>query len=216
MATSGIGRRRAAAQQGGNDAYFARRQEIIDAAAVVFKKRGFQGTSLGDVARELKTDRANLYYYVGSKEEVFDEAVTKAVEENLERLKVIRDSPVPAPEKLRTMIEELMVSYEKYYPFLYVFIQENLNHAGSGRTAWARKMKDVNKSYEQITTGIVQAGYDDSTLRNVGPAWVVAFGVIGVVAWTNRWFDPTRSEASAQDIGKAYADMLLVGLKPEN
>jgi hypothetical protein len=59
---------------------------------------------------------------------------------------------------------------------------------------------------------IVQQGYDDRSLREVGPAWVVAYGVIGVVGWTNRWFDPSESAADAGVIGRAYADMLLEGL----
>jgi len=80
--TSGIGRRRAAARDEGGAAYQERRTEIVRAAAEMFKKNGYRGTKLNDVAEAMGLDRASLYYYVGSKEELFHEVVGTAVETN--------------------------------------------------------------------------------------------------------------------------------------
>lgn len=211
-ANSGIGRRRKAAQGEGREAYQERRREIIEAAATVFKKNGFQGSSIADVAHALNTDRATLYYYIGSKNELFDEVVTEAVEANVARAEAIRDSDAPAPEKLRTLIESLMASYAEHYPFLYVFIQENLSQAAPKRSAWATRMRAHNKRYEDAVVEIIQQGYDAGTLRESGPAWLVAYGVIGMVAWSNRWFDPARTKASAEEVGRTFADLVLDGL----
>lgn len=211
--TSGIGRRRAAAQKDtSNTAYIERRREIVDAAARVFKRKGFKGTSLNDIAEELDTDRANIYYYVASKNELFEAVVSEAIESNLAGAEEIRTGPGTPHEKLRTMIEALMNSYAEHYPFLYVYIQENLSQVGEGRADWAAKMRAINKRYEDLMIGIIEEGYRDKTLRNVGPAWVVAYGILGVVGWTNRWFDPTRSKADAATIGRTYAEMVLGGL----
>ena len=213
LVTSGIGQRRKAAQNdSSNISYQRRRQEIIEAAGHVFKKKGFQGTSLGDIADHLKTDRANLYYYVGSKEELLDGAVTGAVEANLQRAKDIRASDQSTPQKLRALIVELMVSYEEHYPFLYVFIQENLNHVSGGSSAWAKKVKKINREYEEVVIGMVEDGYKDGTLRETGPAWVVAYGIIGLVGWTNRWYNPDRADVNAAAIGTSYADMVVSGI----
>ena len=213
MATSsGIGKRRQAAKGEDRAAYRARRREIVEAAAQVFKQRGFRGTNLGDVAKVLGTDRASLYYYVGSKAELFDEAVTGAVKANSALAEEIRDSDAPAPAKLRTLVESLMASYAENYPFLYIYIQENLSHVEPKRTAWATQMRLLNKRYEDAAVAIIQQGYDAGTLREKAPAWVVAYGVIGMVAWTNRWFDPTTSAADAATIGTTYADLVLDGL----
>ncbi|CAN5202601.1 TetR/AcrR family transcriptional regulator [soil metagenome] len=211
--TSGIGKRRRDAQNDtSNTSYQQRRQEIIDAAAHVFKQKGFRGASLGDIANHLGTDRANLYYYVGSKEELFDNAVTEAVENNLARAREIAASDAPAPEKLRILVIDLMGSYEKHFPFLYVFIQENLRQVATKRLDWAQRMRKVNHDYEEIVTQIVQTGFDEGSLKETGPAWVVSYGIIGLVAWTNRWFDPSRTDIDAHAIGSMYADMVLAGL----
>ena len=213
MSTSGIGRRRAAAKnETANPAYLERRREVVEAAARVFKRKGYKGTRLSDIAEELQTDRANIYYYVSSKDELFEEAVTEAATANIVRAEEIRDGTGTPAEKLRAVVEELMTSYAEHYPFLYVFIQENLSHVKESRAGWAAEMRSINKRYESVVVSLIQQGYDDGTLRDIGPAWVVAYGIIGVVGWTNRWFDPSRSDADAGVIGKAYAEMLLGGL----
>jgi len=211
-ASSGMGRRRAAAKDDGTAAYAERRAEIKAAAADLFKKEGFRGTSIGRIAQALGIDRATLYYYVGSKEELFDEVVTEAVRANVATAEAIRDGDGPVPEKLRTLVVALMESYAAHYPFLYVFIQENLSHVAPKRTAWSEEMRQLNKRYEDVVVEIITAGQADGTLRSVTEPWLLAYGLIGMVGWTNRWYDPERSAASAVQIGTAYADMLLNGM----
>jgi AcrR family transcriptional regulator len=210
---SGIARRREAARTEGNPVYLQRRRELVDAAAKVFKAKGLQGANLGDIALEAGADRASLYYYVASKEELFHEVVRGAVEANLVRARQIRAGTDPAPAKLRELVVALVQSYADNYPFLYVFIQENLSHVPDEHAAWAQDMRRGNKEYEQIVVDLVQAGYDEGSLRPGPPAWIVAYGVMGMVGWTNRWFNPAESPVSAAEIGSAFADTLLRGLE---
>ncbi len=211
--TSGIGRRRSAASDEGGAAYQERRAEIVQAAAEVFKTNGYRGTKLSDVAEAINLDRASLYYYVGSKEELFHLVVGGAVEMNATSAEQIREGPGSAPEKLRILITGLMVSYADTYPFLYVYIQENLSNVSCDRSAWARDMARHNKRYENAVVAIVQSGIDEGTLRTGTQAWVIAYGIIGMVAWSNRWFNPNESEVPAAEIGAAYAETLLSGLR---
>ena len=41
---------------------------------------------------------------------------------------------------------------------------------------------------------------------------LTAYGIIGMVGWTNRWFNPNDSPLSAGEIGSAFSDILLGGL----
>ncbi len=210
---SGIGRRRAAAQGEGRTAYTERRQEIITAAARLFKTRGFRGTSIGQIAKALGTDRATLYYYIGSKEELFDEVVSDEVRANVARAQAIRDGEGTAPDKLYRLVTELMDSYAASYPFLYVFIQENLSHVSERRSEWSQEMRRLNKTYEDCVVAIIETGVAEGTIRPVAEPWVLAYGLIGMVGWTNRWFNPEKSPVDAATIGRAYADVLLDGLR---
>lgn len=205
--------RRRRARKGGGESYLRRRAEITAAAAAIFNQRGFKGTSLGAVAAELGIDRATLYYYIGNKEELFDEVVRHATEFNVAHATGIENSDQPAAAKLRALITSLMDSYARNYPLLYIYIREDLNHVAGPRSAWAVHMRGLNKRYEQAAVAIVQQGMDDGSFRSIAPAAIIAFGVLGMVGWTNRWFVPGRRPLTGEQIGEAYADLILAGLQ---
>lgn len=210
---SGIGRRRAAARDGMRRGYSLRRAEIVNAAADVFKSQGYQNTSLADIAEAVGTERASLYYYVSSKEELLDEVVTDVVRANLAVAESIRDRTGPAPDKLRELVTRLMSSYAEHYPFLYVYLQENLAHVADARRAWAEDMRKVNRRWEDAVTAIVQQGIDEGSMGPSPDARITAYGLIGMVSWTSRWFNPARTPVDAAVIGETYARLLLDGLE---
>jgi AcrR family transcriptional regulator len=212
---SNIARRRAAARDDMRTSYVARHREIVRVAAQVFKERGFLGTTLSHVADALGTDRASLYYYVSSKEALFQEIVADAVRLNLGTSVAGWDDHAPAPEKLRRLIEGLMMAYVEHHPVLFILLQENVDHLAPEHGEWAEEIKRFNEDYERMIVDIIQAGQDDGTLRATAPAWLLAHGIIGMVGWSYRWFDPEDSSLTAQEIGAAFADTVLLGLTLE-
>lgn len=212
---SGIGRRRAAAAEGTRASYHDKRGEIIAAAVGRFRERGYRRTSLAEIAAAVGTDRATLYYYFGSKEELLYEAVTPIVTRDTEAAEAIRDSADPAPVKLRRLVTNMMASYNEHYPLLYVYLQENLSHVEEGRRAWAAQMRAVNRRYEAAVEAIIREGIAAGSLRPLTEPRVLAYGVMGLVSWTHRWFNPRQSPVDAASIGEAYAEVVLGGLAAE-
>lgn len=210
---SGISRRRTAAKVDASSNYQARRDEIAQAAVRVFNRMGLERASLKSVADELGTDRASLYYYFSSKEELFDDVVRSVVEKNYDLVRRIEASKVSPRRKLRELITGLMTSYGEHYPLLYIYIRENLSHVTDERSAWSKYMRDLNRKTSDLVIAIVEQGYADGSFRKVGSPKVVAYGVLGIVGWTNRWFRPESSDVSAEEIGKIYAEMILSGLE---
>ena len=210
--TSGIGRRRIAAKSDGGLAYQERRREIAEAAARVFDRHGFRGTTISSVANELNIDRASVYYYIANKEELFDEVIREASEENIATARRIQQSDERPPEKLRQLARELMKSYSHHYPLLYIFIRENLNQVADRRSAWAEQMKQLSRDYEQSVIAVIEEGYADGSFRELGPAKIVAYGIIGMLGWTNRWYRPGQADLDAESIGEIYATIATRGL----
>ena len=210
---SRISRRRSLAKEDSSAAYQARRNEIADAAVRVFNRLGFQKASISAVAAELNIDRASLYYYISSKEELFDEIVRKVIERNAEVARRICDSNMAPRRILRELIIALMSSYGEHYPLIFIYIRENLNQVSDKRSEWSRYMRKLNSDITEAVVSIVEEGYADKSFRNIGSARVVAYGVLGLIGWTNRWFRPEKSEVSAEEIGKTYAELVLAGLE---
>ena len=212
-AVSNISKRRKLAKGDSSASYQARREEIANAAIRVFNRFGFKGASMSAVAAELNIDRASLYYYISSKEELFDELVRAVVERNLEHTRRIQASDLSPRRKLRDLITVLMTSYSEHYPLFYIYIRENLSHVSDSRSDWSALMRKLNAETVDAVISIIEEGYADNSFRNVGSSRVVAYGVLGIVGWTHRWYRPDRSEVSAEEIGKTYAEMLLSGLE---
>ena len=94
---SGIGKRRSAAKEDSSANYQAKRQEIAEAAVRVFNRLGFERASMQAVADDLGVDRGSLYYYIASKEALFDEVVRTVVERNLALTRQIEASDLSKP-----------------------------------------------------------------------------------------------------------------------
>lgn len=210
---TGVIDKRRAAVEADPAAYAAKRREIADAAVRVFDRMGFQKASISAVAQEMKTDRSALYYYINSKEDLFDEVVRTVVERNVELVLKISRSKVQPRRKLRDMIGALMTSYGDHYPLFYIYIRENLSQVSDARSSWSNEMREMNERTTEAMIAVIEEGYADGSFRKVGSARVVAYGIFGVIGWTNRWFRPASSEVSAEEIGKTYAEMILSGLE---
>ena len=69
-----------------------RKQEILDAAVRVFAKKGYEKTSITDIAKEIGISQGLCYRYYASKEEIYDAALDKyasyIVEKNINRTKL--------------------------------------------------------------------------------------------------------------------------------
>lgn len=210
--TSKIGQRRTAASTDSRANYQARRQEITEVAVRVFNRLGLKGASLSAVAAELGVDRATLYYYFSSKEQLFDDIVRTVLEDNDKLARRIAESSVSPARKLRELISSLMISYAENYPLLYIYIREDLSHVSEKRSEWSSHMRDLNRSIERSVIDILEQGIKDGSFRQVGSPRTVAYGILGMLNWTHRWYKPDRSDPPAE-IGKTFAEIALAGLE---
>ncbi|MGW3472661.1 TetR/AcrR family transcriptional regulator [Saccharopolyspora sp. NPDC000995] len=216
---SDISRRRAARAAADDPAYAQRLTEIREAAVRVFRAKGLRMSSLNDIAEELGTSRASLYYYVGSKEELFRDVVSEAVRDNIHAAEKVVCEPLPASRKLARMVELLMASFERHYPYLYVFVQEDFSKLGEGadlaREPWDVTIREWNQRYFDLVKQVVSEGLASGDLRSSLPAGVIANCVIGMMNSSHVWFRP-NGLMDATELGEGMARMLLSGLEPDS
>lgn len=210
---SPLNKRRSAPEADRSASFDAKRKEIGEAAVRVFDRLGFEGASITALAQELGTDRSSLYYYITSKDELFDEVLRTLVEQNLNVARRIEESAASPPAKLRDLITALMASYGAHYPLFYIYIRENLSHVSDSRMEWSKEMRAMNSRTTDVMIAIIEQGYADGSFRNIGSSRVVAYGIFGVVGWTSRWFRPEGSDVDAAAIGTTFAEMMLAGLE---
>jgi len=85
-----------------------RRQAIIEAATQVFREEGYARASMDSIARRAGGSKATLYGYFKSKDELFEAAMTEAVESAVERLSPLLDA---TSHELQPVLERLAEAY---------------------------------------------------------------------------------------------------------
>jgi AcrR family transcriptional regulator len=208
---SEISQRRALARKNDDPEYRLKRAELIRTAAVVFRRKGFSAAKLQDVAIEAGMDRATLYYYVSGKEELFNDVVGEAVRENVRMVEALGSEKGPAREKLAAFIEALMASFERHYPYLFVYVQENMMHMNED-TAWNREMRLLARRFNDAVRDIIERGFDDGSIAfPIKDARLIANGIIGMCNWSHRWFQP-EGQWTGKIVSDTFSSMVLNGL----
>ena len=210
---SNIARRRQLAQGSNEKDYLEKRSELLRAAAGIFRDKGYEGASISDFARAIGINRASVYYYISGKAELFQEIVQSAVELNVARVEAIRDGDDTPEAKIRDIVVSLMKSYEDHFPYLYVYVQEDMLRIAATNTSWARAMRRLSERFDAATLAIVEQGIENGSIRASGAsAQMIAFAIIGMCNWSHRWFRPS-GKASGESIGQQFANIILDGLK---
>jgi AcrR family transcriptional regulator len=211
MGRSGIAGRRKLALAEGSAAYTARRSEIIEVAASVFKEKGYEAATLQDIAERLKTDRASLYYYVASKEELLQEIVRAVLEENVAMAERVAARDLPALKKLTVLIQEMMSSFDRNYPHMFVFIEDLARVARIGG-GWASGVLETRRRFEKIVHGVIDQARAEGALRDDIPDDLAMLALFGMINWTHRWYKPGGGFASG-DVASTFTELMFNGLR---
>jgi TetR/AcrR family transcriptional regulator, cholesterol catabolism regulator len=209
--TSGIGERRVRALDAGAPAYTKRRAVVIDVAVRVLREKGYAATTMGDIAAASGLDRASLYYYFRSKDEIFGALVGDAVNRLMADARAISQSDVDPAEKLERMICSLMDTYARDYPHLYLYLQEDLSRIEVTNGTWREELVELGREYERTITAVVADGIAAGAFRSDADPKVIMYAVTGMLSWTYRWYRP-EGEWSSEALGKAFASLVLEGL----
>lgn len=209
---SNISRRRSSAQSDGSADYAAKRMELLRIAASLFKEQGYQATKLADIAKVAGLDRATVYYYVGSKEELFHETVEGVLDINMavaERL--LADTKLRSLDRLHAIFIQLMVTYEENYPATFVYIQEQMHQMGAEETAWAQEIMGKTRAFDQMLLGFIKGAIEEGDLRSDIPARLVENALFGMLNWTHRWFVPGKG-MTGQEVAEAFWSIFTGGM----
>jgi AcrR family transcriptional regulator len=182
-----------------------RRVEILRSAAAAFRRRGYHGASVGEIARDLRMTKGSLYYYFKNKEEILYFCHDYSLDILLDLLARVERETRSPDQRLR----QLIVS------FVHMIIDELQGTALTMdlQALSPRLLRRVIAKRDLFDRGvrrILQEGMDRG-LFVPGDPKLLTFAILGAVNWITRWFDP-RGPARSEEIAQAFADYLLAGL----
>jgi TetR/AcrR family transcriptional regulator len=185
-----------------------RRIEILKSAAAAFRRRGYHGASVGEIADALHMTKGSLYYYFRNKEEILYFCHDYSLDILLDLLKDVQAEGRPPDEKLRRLVVAFvhMIIDELHGTALTMDLQ-----ALSPRAL--RRIIAKRDRFDRGIRRVLEEGMDAGVFARADPK-LVAFAILGAVNWIPRWFDP-KGPATSEEIAQAFAEYLLSGLRKE-
>lgn len=179
-----------------------RRIEILKSAAAAFRRRGYHGASVDEIASALAMTKGNLYYYFRNKEDILYACHEFSLDVLLQLMREVQHQPIPADEKLRKLI----------LAFVHLILDElqgtalTLDPEALSPPLLA-KIIAKRDEFDRGMRAIIQEGMDAGLFAKGDPK-MMEFAIMGAVNWISKWFDPAGAMTS-QQIGEAFADYLV-------
>ena len=182
------------------------REDILEAAAQVFRQKGFHGASMQDIAKAVSLQKASLYHHVSSKQEILLALLDRALELLLERISAISIQEIPADQKLPEMIRAYLQILTENTDLSAVLLFE---HRSLERKQHARHVPNRDK-FEALWRDVLTEGVAAKRFKCDDPA-LTARAILGIMNWTLTWYRPDGPLA-IDEIAGHYSNLLLKGL----
>ena len=182
------------------------RDDILEAAAQVFRQKGFHGASMQDIAEAVNLQKASLYHHVSSKQEILLALLDHALELLSERISPISAQKIPADKKLREMIYGYLKILTENTDLSAVLLFE---HRSLERKQHARHVPNRDK-FEALWRNVVEEGVAAKLFKCDDPA-LATRAILGILNWTLTWYRPDGLQTIEQ-IADHYSNLLLNGL----
>lgn len=174
------------------------REKVIDAASLLFVEKGYNGTSMRDLAEALNIEAASLYNHIANKIDILFEIISEIETACVKHIKEVEVLQIPHIEKLKKIIafhvNLMMKNYHKYY----VSITEWL-HLDSERQSDYVKVRRV---YTQDIEKIIQNGIEAGEIKKVNTylAVLTILSSITGLQYIHRYNRDLQSEEVEQEM----------------
>jgi AcrR family transcriptional regulator len=179
-------------------------ESVLAAAVELFIERGFDGTSVDDLARRLGVGKSAIYHHVESKDALLGLALDRALTGLEEVAERIRRLDAPAVDRLEKLLRESIRVLVERLPYVTLLLRVRGNSEVE-RQALARRRRIDRLGSELVR----QAVRDGDLAPGVDPA-VTARLLFGTVNSMTEWLKPG---ADADALADAVAAIAFAGLR---
>jgi TetR/AcrR family transcriptional regulator, cholesterol catabolism regulator len=189
-----------------NAATDSRAAAVYRTAAAIILEKGYDATSVSDIADALGITKAGLYHYITGKTELLFEIMKYGLEE-LDREVLTRARAIEDPEeRLRFIISTHAHLVLRGDGAVTILVDE----ARALTPAQNRTVTRLKRRYIDTVRGTLDELREAGRLRDVDTT-VAAFSIAGAINWLSRWYRP-EGALSAEEIAENVAELIFHGV----
>ncbi|WP_037064256.1 TetR/AcrR family transcriptional regulator [Pseudonocardia acaciae] len=184
-----------------------RRAEIIRAAADLFERRGYTGSSMDEIAAAVGIGKPTLYHYFRSKTDLLwymhEELIDGLIQSQQARI----DAQVGEAEMLRGVIHDFLHNISTRRGQCRVFFENHRELPDADQAVATQK----RQRYEAMIRDVIRGGISSGTFREVSPE-LFSRALFGMSNWAYQWYRPDGA-LTAAEVADAFWDYAYSGLR---
>jgi AcrR family transcriptional regulator len=181
-----------------------RRAQLIDVGRAVFAKRGYEATSMEEIADRAKVSKPIVYEHFGGKEGLYAVVVDREMDYVVRRIVEAIGSGSPRERVERASLAFL--TYVKDHPDGFAVLSQD-SPLTSTRGRLSSLLNDLAERVGDVfATSFKAAGYDPKT------APIYAHALVGMVTFVGKWWTEARKPA-VEDVAKHIGALAWMGLR---
>jgi AcrR family transcriptional regulator len=181
---------------------------LLDAAVALFNERGYEATSVDEVAGRLGVTKSAIYHHVPSKGELLRLALDRALDALFAVTSETGATTGPAIQRLEYVVRGSVRVLAAELPFVTLLLRLR------GNTEVERTALQRRREFDRIVAGLVRAAEHEGDVRtDVDPA-VISRLLFGTVNSLTEWYRP-GGDLSADDLADAVVTITFSGLRTQ-
>jgi AcrR family transcriptional regulator len=179
---------------------------VLAVAVEVFNERGYDSTSMRDLALRLGIAKSAIYHHVAGKEELLSLALDRALAGLAAVTDRARVLPAPAIERLEYLVRGSVEVLEAELPYVTLLLRVR------GNTEVERAALDKRRAFDRFVAELVTQAARDGDLRPDTDAMITARLLFGLVNSIVEWYRPAP-RANTRPLADAVCAMAFDGLR---
>lgn len=184
-----------------------RESQLLSIARQLFARKGYDATSLRDIAEAAQITKAALYYYFPNKDTLYERVVIESMAALLAEVQAAVARAHTPTEKVRAFLRASAESMEQRRDQWVAGSNAFWQAGATGRRGLALQHRD---DYEHLLRQCITDGITSGELRPVNPAIAGRLLLSGLNQMA-RWHRP-GGDLRANEVIDQYLDIVLMGL----
>jgi len=177
-------------------------EEIIQVASHLFSTKGYDATSLKEIADQVGLHKTSLFNYFNNKEELLMGIMDQSLNEHLTILdEIVKDSTLNGVEKFKLALEKQVLVTCRYKDHINVYLSETRSLSTENQKKYNIKRKDYEGYFDKIIKE-VQADETIDLFKGLDTK-LVRLAILGMCNWTIKWYSD-KGSMEPQDIYKSF------------
>ena len=180
-------------------------EAVLAAAVRLFNERGYDFTSMFDIAMSLGITKSSVYHHISGKEQLLQIAMDRALDGLFEAADEVKALEAPAVERLEQLIRRSVLVLTDRLEFVTLLLRVRGNTAVEQRALARRREFDA-----RVTELVMQAQAEGDVRADVDAATAARL-LFGMVNSLTEWYRPRRG--SAERLAATVTALAFDGLR---